>query len=63
MPRAAACARRSQIARNVSDGVYLREAIKNLDGKFITKSGRTRRLSRQEIEDAKRWDKFFERTR
>ena len=62
MPSSATCARRSQIARNVSSGVYLREAIKNLDGTFTTKRGNTRRLSRKEIEDAKRWDKFFERS-
>lgn len=58
--RSAKCARQSQIARNVENGVYLRKALNKLDGKFTTKRGNVRRV-KAEMQEKYDWDKFFGR--
>jgi hypothetical protein len=58
--KSAKCARQSQIARNVENGVYLRKALNKLDGKFTTKRGSVRRV-KAEMQEKYDWDKFFGR--
>ena len=58
--RSAKCARQSQIARNVENGVYVRKALNKLDGKFTTKRGKYHRL-KVEVQDNCDWDRFFGR--
>lgn len=58
--KSAKCARQSQIARNVENGVYIRKALNKLDGKFTTKRGSVRRV-KAEMQEKYDWDKFFGR--
>ena len=58
--RSAKCARQSQIARNVENGVYIRKALNKLDGKFTTKRGDVRSI-KAEAQAKYDWDKFFGR--